>query len=39
VCGKAMTIVRIVPRVGPLPELRSFHCVSCREVATIPIED
>ena len=38
-CGELMTFVRMVPRVGPLPELRSFHCLGCREAATIPIEE
>ena len=35
-CGKAMTFARAVPRLGPLPELRSFHCLTCREVSTVP---
>lgn len=38
-CGKAMTLVRTVPRLGPLPELRSFHCLTCREAATVPVEE
>jgi hypothetical protein len=38
-CGKAMTFARAVPRLGPLPELRSFHCLTCREVSTVPIDE
>jgi hypothetical protein len=34
-----MTLVRTVPRLGPLPELCSFHCLTCREVSTIPVEN
>jgi hypothetical protein len=34
-----MTFARTVPRLGPLPELRSFHCLACREVSTVPIDE
>ena len=29
-CGKPMTFVRSVPRVGGLPELRSYECKACK---------
>jgi len=33
-CGKPMTFVRSVPRVGGLPELRSYECKACRVAYT-----
>lgn len=28
-CGRAMVLVRTVPRLGGLPELHSFECRQC----------
>jgi hypothetical protein len=33
-----MVLVRTVPRLGYHPELRSYRCAACRQVATIPVE-
>lgn len=33
-CGAAMTLVRITPKTGPLPELHTFRCEGCRHVVT-----
>jgi len=33
-CGSGMRLVHIVPRLGAHPELRSFRCTVCDEVAT-----
>jgi hypothetical protein len=33
-CGKAMTLVPTAPRLGGLPELRSFQCWACGNVHT-----
>jgi predicted RNA-binding Zn-ribbon protein involved in translation (DUF1610 family) len=35
VCGSAMKLARIIPKLGGLPELRTFQCASCGEVVTI----
>jgi hypothetical protein len=37
-CGSAMTLVRITPKSGLLPELRTFRCADCDHVLTIKIE-
>jgi hypothetical protein len=29
-----MALVRVVPKFGPFPELRTFRCEVCREVDT-----
>jgi hypothetical protein len=34
-CDGAMKVVRIIPRHGELPELRSYRCVECDEVVTL----
>jgi hypothetical protein len=38
-CGYTMTLVRITPRAGPLPELRMFLCEDCDHVLTVEMED
>lgn len=34
VCGEAMKLARVVPKLGPHPELRTFKCEACRAVET-----
>jgi hypothetical protein len=34
-----MTLVRITPKSGPLPELRTFRCTDCDHVLMVRIED
>jgi transposase-like protein len=38
-CGNAMSLVRITPKSGSLPELRTFRCADCDHVLTIKMED
>jgi hypothetical protein len=33
-CGKPMRFVRAIPGIGALPELWTFECRDCVEVAT-----
>jgi hypothetical protein len=33
-CGKAMRLVRSIPGVGELPELRTYDCKACGVVFT-----
>ena len=33
-CGAVMRIVRVVPKLGGLPELPTFRCLNCGEVLT-----
>ena len=33
-CGKPMILVRSVPKIGALPELRTYNCRSCGETVT-----
>lgn len=33
--GEAMTLIRINPRLGALPELRTYRCAQCGAVETI----
>lgn len=37
-CGSTVKLCRIVPKLGGLPELRTFQCVDCEEVVTIEAE-
>jgi uncharacterized Zn finger protein len=37
ICGEAMRLARVVPKLGPHPELRSFRCGSCGEIRTIVV--
>jgi hypothetical protein len=37
VCGKAMRLANVVPKLGPHPALHSFKCDNCGEVRTITI--
>jgi hypothetical protein len=32
-----MALARIVPKLGPYPELRSFKCRDCGEVETLTV--
>ncbi len=34
-CGHGMKLVRIIPKLGGLPELATFQCPNCEEVTTI----
>jgi hypothetical protein len=34
-CGHAMRVVRIIPKLGELPELLIFLCPSCAEIDTL----
>ncbi len=33
-CGGTMALARVVPKLGPHPELRTFRCEACRSVET-----
>ncbi len=33
--GKAMTLVRVNPKLGALPELRTYRCGQCGAVETV----
>jgi hypothetical protein len=37
-CGAAMKLARTVPRLGALPELRTYRCQRCESVMTIVVE-
>ncbi len=37
-CGKLMRVARIVPRLGGLPELRSYECRPCAISFTEAVE-
>jgi hypothetical protein len=37
-CGGPMKLVRSVPRLGGLPELRAFSCSACGEVETQEVD-
>ena len=34
-----MALVRVLPRTGPYPELRTFRCTPCGEVETKTVSD
>jgi hypothetical protein len=36
-CEGTMTLVRITPKIGALPELRSYRCGECEEVITVEL--
>lgn len=38
-CFGRMGLVRILPRTGPYPELRTFRCTPCGEVETRPVDE
>jgi hypothetical protein len=33
-----MTLARITPQAGPMPELRTFQCDDCDHVLTVEME-
>ena len=35
--GEQMALVRITPRLGALPELRTYRCARCGAVETIEV--
>jgi hypothetical protein len=37
-CGGAMRLVRVTPRLGALPELKTFRCADCDHVVTVEVE-
>jgi len=39
ICGTAMRLVRLMPKAGPLPELRTFRCDACGHVRTEETEE
>jgi Fe2+ or Zn2+ uptake regulation protein len=34
-CGEPMNLVRLIPRLGVLPELHVFYCERCGKIQTI----
>ena len=36
-CGGRMRLARILPQIGAYPELRTFECARCANVATEPM--
>jgi len=34
ICGLPMALVRVTPKLGVLPELRTFQCTKCGDVRT-----
>jgi hypothetical protein len=39
ICGEAMRLAGVVPKLGPHPELRSFKCDNCDHVRTVVADD
>jgi hypothetical protein len=37
-CGRPMTLVRTVPRLAALPELKTFQCKTCGHVESTVVE-
>ena len=37
-CGARMKLARTVPKLGALPELRTYRCQRCESVMTIVVE-
>jgi hypothetical protein len=37
-CGGLMTLARVDPRLGKLPELRTYTCTACPDLRTIIVE-
>jgi len=38
-CRTAMTLARTTPRLGGMPELRSFECKSCGTILTEAVDN
>jgi transposase-like protein len=38
-CRRQMILVRVTPRLGGLPELRSYECLRCRVAYTERVDD
>lgn len=36
--GQAMVLVRVTPRLGALPELRTYRCEKCGAVETVEVK-
>ena len=36
--GKAMVLVRVSPKLGALPELRTYRCGQCGAVETVEVK-
>jgi len=34
-CGGTLKLAQVLPKMGGLPELRSYRCVDCDEVETV----
>lgn len=37
-CGRPMRFVRAIPRLGALPELRTYECLACAVTYTDAVE-
>ncbi len=37
-CNVAMVLERVAPKLGPLPELRTYKCLKCGNVVSYEIE-
>lgn len=35
--GKVMTLVRVTPKLGAMPELRTYRCEHCGAVETVEV--
>ncbi len=35
--GKTMTLVRVTPKLGAMPELRTYRCEQCGTVETVEV--
>ena len=38
-CGKLLVLERIVPKLGPLPEVKIYKCLECGSIVTIQGEE
>jgi uncharacterized Zn finger protein len=34
-CSQPMRLIRVTPKIGPVPELFTFKCVSCGHIDTM----
>ena len=38
-CGTPMMLVRVTPKLGAFPELRTFVCIACGDVRSVEIKE
>jgi transposase-like protein len=38
-CGQPMTLARVTPRLGGLPELQTFECRPCGAILTQSVDE